>query len=152
MVIAVHFAAGAATTKLFSAQPVLALTIATMSHFLLDIIPHHRLEPLQPWSYRQEKSTVWSFSWPIKAQTFALLNLAVIVFLGGWFLKSQSTVIFLGGLLGTLPDIYEWLAHKYPYLPSVHLFHNEKSKSTKNAWGILIQLLVFVASVILIYS
>jgi len=150
MMAATHFVVGAAIAKEIN-NPYIALPIAFLSHFVIDVIPHHQLRKYNPWQHRKEEShKVWDFSWPLGVQMLALMNLILLSIILLTALQGKLTfIILLGGFLGVSPDIYEWsrFALGIPEkLPTLHFLHNEKSKSWDTIWGILIQVVVFVAA------
>lgn len=147
MILTTHFTVGAALGGQFS-NPFLASGVGFLSHFLIDIIPHHCFRPLVPWTFlKKGKKKIWDFSWPLKIHLFGLINFLSLLALTAFiFIDGLGTNVFLAGFFGVFPDLYEWtryLVGKPRWLPTSHFLHNENSKSWNSFWGVLIQIFVF---------
>lgn len=155
MTAATHFVVGAALAFQID-NPGLALPLAFLSHFVIDVIPHHQLRKYNPWQHLKGKTKViWDFSWPKGVQLLALGHLLLLILVIMIALQGKLTYIILaGGLIATSPDIYEWLRFTLGIpdkLPSLHFLHNEKSKSWDTIWGVMVQIVIFCVATIFLF-
>ena len=75
----------------------IALPLAFVSHFVLDMLPHYGIK-----NSERDKSNFWKVFFTIDA--FATLGLAIYA-----ITNRPEITIFLGGLFATMPD-YIWVA------------------------------------------
>src|SRR3990167_6062732 len=100
-----HFLAGAVILK-YIPNPVIGLPLAVLSHYLLDLTPHHDFD-LRPgitlkefWQTEKKRRNLIIFS-----LLFDYLLCAATFF---WILFSfRSNFLLLGGLVGVIPDAFE---------------------------------------------
>jgi len=155
MTIATHFVVGAAIVSQVDNLS-LALPLAFLSHFVLDVVPHHQLRKYNPWQHLKRRTkVVWDFSWPLGVQLFALAHLILLILFGLLLaLNKLSPSLILGGFISILPDAYEWSRFTTGLkgkMPSLHFLHNEKSKSRDTIWGIIVQVVVFSSAVLVLF-
>ncbi|OHA59524.1 MAG: hypothetical protein A2589_01530 [Candidatus Vogelbacteria bacterium RIFOXYD1_FULL_46_19] len=114
MTLSTHALTGAIIVSLLPNEPVVGLTVAFLSHFVLDMIPHRDYELLslnQEAAKRGVVEMAWgrAFIWDLgRIGGDALLGLVLAVGLG-FFLDGQWPLLLLGGALaGMLPDFLQF--------------------------------------------
>ena len=147
MTLTTHAIIGAATAKIFSFNPVLAIGFAFASHFLIDAIPHWDYLPK---SFQKDSSNPLNDDMVIGNGFFKdFLKIALDAMLGVvlsliiFFPESayQFWIIFFGAGSGFLPDPLQFVYWKWRHEPFIslqrfHLWIHSHNESLKNRWKI----------------
>jgi hypothetical protein len=157
MTLTTHAVVGAAIVSLMPAQPLLALSVAFASHFLLDALPH--------WDYPIRSSSVNPrIAAPMKYDRALFLDMLTIggdaalgVVLGVVLFTRPTQVsvllVFFGAWAGILPDMLQFAYMRFPREPltSVQRFHGwihtSRGMSTRPILGIVSQFAFLAAFV-----
>lgn len=120
-------------------QPLLALPLALVSHFVLDAVPH----------FWHEKFDAWAKPLFIMISVDAVLSITFLTM--GILLFPQHTALILGcAALATLPD-WLWLLHyKYKVEHPFFDFH-QKIQQFERPWGIFFELPFTIAILTLLW-
>lgn len=149
MILLSHILFGAAITSKVTYAP-LAIILAFLSHYLLDLIPHIE------YSIDNIAEKKWKKSLPDFLKVF--LDLLAGVILITIFSKNQP-IIFIGSFAAIIPDSLSLL--KYIFRSKILDFHSDfhqerlhflKHKKISNIWRILTQILIVVISIIILKS
>ena len=128
-------------------NPWLALPLALLSHFALDLIPH--------WDFFtfREKVTL-----PIKKKV--CLDVLIGLTVGMFFVfralpdRTQAANIFFSCFLANLPDgveaPYIFLGKEWPFVMKVIKFQREHHSRLRFPWGLLTQLVLATACLLLL--
>ncbi|MFC1789514.1 hypothetical protein ACFLYY_00880 [Patescibacteria group bacterium] len=95
MIATPHLLVGAILATKIS-NPFLGLTLAFLSHFILDLIPHSEY-----WMLAKNVSGKWNHS---KKKIFVVVIDVMIGVLLLWFLSQNKILALVGGFLGVLAD------------------------------------------------
>ncbi|OGZ64378.1 MAG: hypothetical protein A2812_03145 [Candidatus Staskawiczbacteria bacterium RIFCSPHIGHO2_01_FULL_36_16] len=126
----------------------LAVTLAFLSHYLLDFFPHIEY-PIE-----NIKNKQWSKSLPDFLNVFLDFFSGILIIL--LFLGTQP-IIFIAAFFAILPDImnYFYLIYQNEFLKINHDLHEKihflKNKKISELWRITSQALTIIISIILIY-
>lgn len=144
MIITTHSVVGAVSAYSLTNNPVLALLIGIVSHFVLDAIPH--------WDYplnaNEPNPTLKGFVIDIMRVSLDLILgfLLVLLFVQG--LTTFNPIVWAGALGGIIPDIFQFLGRRLPKTPlfifvKFHdIFHTKKELKEHYIYGILFQVLL----------
>lgn len=161
MVLVTHAVVGAALGQLLPGGPILSGIIGFVSHFALDLVPHwdYRLSAVIKGERPGETDRVLSGR-PLAIDVGKVLfDVALGALLIWWFLTSpweSSTVIWAGAFGALLPDGLQFLSLKFrprwlePLQRFHHLVHSEQDFKTRPLAGIGYQLLLIVATIMLV--
>ncbi len=138
MILIPHTIVGAAITNLLPGHKILGFSLAFVSHYALDLIPHTEYN-LDGFFDNDSKSikSIWNNT---KAQ-FHLLRVAFDLLIGiilcaFIFIRGEQSFVLtaLGILAGILPDFFQLLYFKYKKQPFVFLqkVHDTFHNSNKN--------------------
>jgi hypothetical protein len=141
MILSTHAIVGGAVASLLPSYPVLAVTAAFASHFVIDAIPH--------WDYPLRSIAVgrgadnrrMKMNGPL-LRDLALIGLDACLGLGLaiWLFATPGTawLVALGGVAGMLPDPLQFAHSVYPREPlkSLQRFHGWIHSKRKLAWRI----------------
>lgn len=129
-------------------NPALAVPFAIASHFALDLVPHwnpHLNTELKQYGHLTHKTTF-----------FIVLDVTAAIiatfFLASYFFPDTQmvTLIFLGALMGILPDLVEapyfFFGIKIPYVDKLLVFQKSIQNDAHPIIGLLIQVLVLAAA------
>ena len=150
MVLTTHLLVGAAiASKVFN--PALALPLAFLSHYPLDLAPHTEYE------IKNIQKARWHRSF------FDFLKVFLDIFFGILLISLFSNgnpIIFAAALLAIVPDGLELLNIIFPnYKPltlhqkfhtAIHRVCNPEVKKISPLWGIIIQIVVIVIAIFLL--
>ncbi len=101
MILSLHLLTGAAIVSKTHYLP-LALPLAFLSHYLLDVLPHTK-----EYSVERIRAKDWKSSFPDFLKIG--LDLALGLFLIFLISKNQSPAVYAGALLASLPDGFTFL-------------------------------------------
>lgn len=131
-----HALAGASIAIIVD-KPIIALPLALLSHFLLDIVPHFGEEMGQR---KNLSRSIWAVS----------ITLMFIVF--GWLIYEDHWMLFIAALVAVSPDfawVYRFVIdEKFGKLPpkpknKFNEFHAGIQKYERK-WGIFVEIPVFI--------
>lgn len=125
MILTPHAVVGAALTNMFPNDPVLGFSIAFLSHFALDAIPHYQYD-ISKFLDEDTKSVKSILKDAGSAMHFLFIVFDLVVALSLCFLifikNRQSAMITLIGVIGgLLPDFLLFIYYKYKYDPVIFL-------------------------------
>lgn len=147
MILTPHLLVGAVlATKI--QNPVLGLTLAFLSHFIVDLIPHSEY-----WDLTKNVSGKWNYT-KKKILIVALDFVAGILLL--WFLSENKVMAFAGGFLGILADLD--MVYFLPIFSKIHILnldhyshkiftHWFENKKPPLILGVSTQILVTLAAI-----
>lgn len=150
MVLATHIVVGSAVASLMPNHPFVGFTMAFVSHFLLDAIPH--------WDYKL-KSGVSSDKNPLDADIAInrhfirdlfcigadiLIGIVIAIFVLGGTQKLSAPTIVAGALGGLLPDVLQFVYMKIRREPLIslqkfHLWIHSKKRINDPLAGVIWQ-------------
>jgi len=161
MILSTHAVIGAAVASLFPGKPILGVSVAFLSHFLLDAIPHwdynlrskhqNPLDPLKddlPFKFNRD---YFLDVLKLGLDFFVGIFLSVLIF---WHHTHSWQLLLAGALAGVLPDFLQfvyWKVRREP-LTSLQRFHfwlHPEAKITQAVPGIFSQALLVVVVVLL---
>ena len=157
MILTSHAITGAAVASFFPNHPVMAFSIAFVSHFALDAIPHSQYEILSD-SFNSENYVNLTFNKLLfldflKVGTDGIFGLTLGLLL---FSNPQTFWVILGGsIFAILPDFLLFVCLKFPYRPLVILkkfhtwIHFNRHLDRKSFLGFFSQI-IFVLIVVFI--
>lgn len=159
MILTAHAVAGAAIALTFKNNTALALTLAALSHFALDAIPHWHY----PITNLKRKLENLNDDLPKTAILKDLLVITIDFLLGigisllvGLNLAPNYILIILGGaVFGIIPDFLQLLYYLFPKFPLVQIqnfhtqIHSKKRIDERHILGISSQLLIVVICVLI---
>ena len=145
MVLAVHIIVGAAiATK--TQNPILGLSFAFLSHYLIDIIPHQKYNV----------GNILNKQWKNSFKCFLKITADLFLGIGSILLFSKNTSLGLaGGFLAILPDGLTFLYLIFPgskILKPLYNFHRDtvhfhRNKKIPLSWKIFSQIMAAAISV-----
>jgi hypothetical protein len=143
MILTPHMLLGAAIASKIGYAP-LAIILAFLSHYLLDIVPHIE------YPIKNIQNKWWAKSLPdfLRVALDFSAGILIIYFFSGW-----QIIIFAGALFSVLPDAFNLLNYVFPnnFLKNHSNFHEKihflKNKKISVFWRIASQVLVAVVSV-----
>ncbi len=138
-----HLFAGAAIA-LTVQQPVMAVPLALLSHFVMDALPHYGYSGLFGDAFKHK------LTWVVESVN--LVGVPLLIYL----LWGQSIWIYVGALAAVTPDfmwVYRYARYERKGLdPGAHpitLFH-KKIQWCERSWGVAIELVLFVLGIVLL--
>jgi len=161
MVLFTHSISGAATALIFRRYPVLALIMAFLSHFVLDLIPH--------WHYKilsRTKDSSLPFGEKLSFGKKFLkdlartgldfgMGLAVSLFVSQIFFPGNFWLTFFGACAGALPDALQVFYYRFESSKLLYWFqwfhekvHAKTNLDNNPAKGIFYQIFISIAFVI----
>jgi hypothetical protein len=146
MILTPHMLLGAVIASKIGYAP-LAIILAFLSHYLLDMLPHIEY----PIKNIQNKQWVKSLPDFFRVALDFFTGLLIIYFFAGW-----QIIVFAGALFAILPDAFNLLnlAFSNNFLKKHNNFHEKihflKNKKISVFWRITSQVLVVVISIILL--
>ena len=146
MILTPHLLLGAAIASKIEYTP-LAIILAFLSHYLLDMFPHIEY-PIKNIQNKQ-----WVKSLPDFLRVFLDFSAGILIiyFFSGW-----QIIIFAGALFSVLPDAFNLFNMAFPnnflknhsnFHEKIHFFKNQKISFF---WRFSSQVLVIIISVILL--
>jgi hypothetical protein len=131
MTLSTHALTGAIIVSLLPTEPVAGLTVAFLSHFVLDMIPHRDYDLLsldQEAAKRGVVEMAWgrTFFWDLgRIGGDALLGLLLAAGLGWTLFGQWSLLLLLGALAGMLPDFLQFWhgLYRWRILDGLQKFH-----------------------------
>lgn len=153
MILSTHIVVGSAVASFLPSHPLIGFTMAFVSHFLLDAIPH--------WDYKL-KSRVSSDENPLDADLVInryfiidlfcigidiLIGLILAIFVLGGAGQLSASAIVAGALGGTLPDVLQFAYMKIRREPLIslqkfHLWIHAKKRIYDPLSGIIWQIVI----------
>ncbi|MFA5927610.1 MAG: hypothetical protein WCT32_03510 [Patescibacteria group bacterium] len=137
----------AGTVGEISGNPLVALTLGILSHFLLDALPHYDTTDGGKFTPRQIGVIVIDF--------ICLVTIMLIVWMG----LNPGTAFWFGALGGTIPDLLDNVPFWNKKFRSTiigkafHAFHDRIQKDEVGVWiGLLSQLIIICLSIIILMS
>lgn len=147
MILLIHMLFGAVIAS-YIKNPILAVALAFLSHYLLDILPHIE------YSIKNITQKKWEESLPDFLRVFSDFIFGIIIIL---FFSAKTPIIFIAAFFAILPDGISFLSSfvKSKILEGYNEFHQEKihflkHKKISNFWRILTQTLIIAASILLL--
>lgn len=152
MTLTSHAIVGAVLAASLPAHPVLVSSVAFLSHFVLDAIPHWDY-PIQSGSssgrgFEKGKALIFDFG---KVAGDAALGffLTYGLFMSGLFYTEYSFLIFLGAFFSMVPDGLQFLYHVYKskvlaWIQNIHMTIHSDTKITHPVIGPLLQVIFIV--------
>jgi len=158
MILIVHIILGAAIATILPNQPILALVLAFLSHYILDVFPHveYSTENFKP--DRKKIKELLTIIHIFLDFTFGLLLIIL--------LTNDHLLIYACGLVAALPDTLTALKYLFPknkflkahykFHQAIHLFDDQNGikkpnffnqLKISNFWRVLTQIIVIVVSV-----
>jgi hypothetical protein len=147
MILLIHMLFGAVIAS-YIKNPILAIILAFLSHYFLDIFPHIE------YSIENINQRNWKKSLPDFSRVFLDFLLGIILI---YFLSDKNIIIFIAAFFAILPDGISILS---PIIKTKILeYHNEfhqkkihflKYKKIPVFWRIFTQIFIFVISVFLL--
>ena len=157
MTLTAHAIVGAGIVAVMPSHPVLGISAAFASHFLLDAIPHY--------DYRIRSASVNpKIGAPMKFDRALLLDFCTIgsdfavgMILGIWLFATPATwwLIAVGAFFGAFPDALQFAYTRFRYEPLVSLqrfhtwIHTDIRLREHSVLGVTSQILFLVALVTL---
>lgn len=146
MILLVHLLFGAATGSTIKNIP-LAIILAFLSHYFLDLIPHieYNIENVEKKQWRAMLPNIFKIS-----LDFCLGILLILIF------SKNQPIIYICGFVAAIPDCLTALCYFIPNkLLKIHYelhqkIHFLKDKKISNFWRIASQVAVVIVSVILL--
>jgi F0F1-type ATP synthase assembly protein I len=137
-----HFVTGA-IIALVVGEPLAALPLAFLSHFVLDTLPHYGEREAE------DEYTRSRLSWSI-----VIIDAALGVSFAVWLLANQYFLLLAGALAAFLPDVV-WMYRLVRYKLTDYMkprnrfsrFHERIQREYE--WGVLIELVYLVCAMIL---
>ena len=154
MLITPHLLTGAAigATNL---SPAISFTLAFLSHFVLDAIPH-----LESTTFYKDKRK--KIDEPVREEYYyaavdAVIGIAIIFLIYFYF---QNPLVLWGAFFGILPDIIDnvplWYGiRKFPVFHQLHQLHDFIHFDLKKkywVWGLISQLIIIAAALFFCYN
>jgi|SRR5215212_524311 len=136
-------------------QPELSLTLAFLSHFILDMVPH-----TEPGTFLSQTRTEPTIPSKIEIKWAALDFFLGLLILGFLFFWLKNVFLWLGGFLAVLPDLIDNIPYwhqirKFFVFKQLHRFHSRLHFTLNKKywpWGILTQfvllLLIFLVIIV----
>ena len=154
MILLVHMLFGAAIGSIFK-NPILAIFLAFLGHYALDILPH--IEYLAS----TEKSITNIKHHGFKKSTHDSIKVILDVVLGIlliWVFSKNQPIIYLCGIIAIIPDGLTVLTHLFPrpLLVKHHQFHGgtihylTKQKNFPVLWKISSQVIAGIISIVIL--
>jgi hypothetical protein len=153
-----HAVVGAAIASAMPTHPILGLTLAFVSHFILDAIPH--------WEYdlssKSETVDPMNSDLIINKRFFqdllvigtdAIIGLLIVLLCFTFYGPHLLLIPILGALAAVLPDGLQFLYFKWRHQPLISLqrfhiwIHAPKDFKYKLAVGVFIQIIIMIAGV-----
>ena len=146
MILTPHLLLGAAIASKIEYTP-LAIILAFLSHYLLDILPHIEY-PIKNIQNKQ-----WAKSLPdfLRVALDFFSGILIIYFFSGW-----QIIILISALISILPDAFNILnlVFQNKLLKAHNNFHEKihclKNKKISVFWRVLSQVLIVVISVVIL--
>lgn len=152
MILFVHMLMGAAIGSLIK-NPFLAIILAFLSHYILDLFPHIE------YNIENIKKEVWKKAAPDFARVFFdfLLGLILIYLLAGHKILSDP-IILTAAFFAVIPDGFTFLAYFLPknrFLKFHNFLHRKKihflkEKKISPFWRILTQIAFALTAAIIL--
>lgn len=147
MILLAHMLFGAATGYLIN-NPVLAVILALLGHYFLDLFPH------VDYSVDNLKNKDWKKSLPdISKISLDIFSAFLIIFL----FSNSSLLIYICAIVALIPDSMTLIskifpnkvfaAHDYIHTQKIHFL---KYKKISNFWRVLTQLITISISIIIL--
>jgi F0F1-type ATP synthase assembly protein I len=161
MILTPHAIVGAAITNIIPGYPTLGFSLAFISHYILDMIPHIDYEIGGFIDNTSKKvspifNNLKSFLHVFKIFIDFVFGLALCILI---FVKDEQTfyLTILGVIGGVLPDFLQfiYLKFKHPYTHALqkmhdHFHHPDKMKD-RPFRGVVIQVATSVVAVVIYY-
>jgi len=152
MILLVHMLFGAAIGSLVRNIP-LAIILAFLSHYLLDLFPHNEY----PIGVNEKNQFAINLSNILKALTdFALGIIFIFIFYNGSSIKDW-TLVYICALTANTPDALALINEKFKFnfLKKHEIFHTKKVhflkyKKIPTFWRILSQVSIFILAIFLL--
>lgn len=163
MILTSHAVIGVATASVFPSHPILAFSVAIVSHYIVDAIPHWEYDLLS--SKKDKKNPLNNditigkdfFSDLMKVLADMLIGIFASIFIFYFFGLGASILILIAGIVGGIaPDLLQFAYFRFRHEPfkSIYIFHyrihsrNEKLEKHLII-GILLQILTISMLVLL---
>lgn len=146
MILLVHLLFGAAISSTVKNIP-LAIILAFLSHYLLDLIPHIEY-PKENIDKKQ-----WTKALPDIFRVFVDFCLGILLI---WMFSKNQPIIYICAFFAILPDGFTVLNYFTPnkILETHNKFHQKihflKHKKISNFWRFIFQLLIVAISIFLL--
>jgi len=154
MILTPHAILGATLANIFPNEPALGFSLAFVSHYVLDVIPHADYDITG--FLDKDTKTVKSIVNNIKGTLHFLciifdFSVAVLLCILFFVRDGKSLIItFIGILGGVLPDFFQFLYYKYKKQPWIFFqmvhkkVHNLDKMEDRRLCGFLIQFFVII--------
>lgn len=147
MILTTHILAGAALTSQMP-HPVLGLSIAYFSHYVLDSLPHAEYN-IKGIKSLPTKDFKMALSPMLKVALDLSVAFSILIFIGLQF-DQALLLILLGGFIGALPDGLNFIRimtkERIPLLNKERRIHKwihfDKEKKYNPSWGYITQFIV----------
>lgn len=147
MILLVHMLFGAVIAS-YIKNPILAVFLAFLSHYILDLLPHVE------YSIKNINEKNWKKSLPDFLRVFLDFSLGIILIL---FFSAKTPIIFIAVFFTILPDGISFLSSfiKNKTLKNYSELHREKIHFLKNKkismiWRIFTQGVIVTVSILLL--
>lgn len=161
MILTPHAIVGAALTNMFPNEPILGFSLAFISHYVLDFLPHIDYDVKH--FLHKEPKTIKSIFIDAKARFHFLLivldfSIALILCVM-FFVRNEKSLFLtaLGILGGLLPDFFQFLYHKnkkqpWVFLQKIHDKIHHLLDYKKNGFlGLLLELVIPALFLVIYY-
>jgi len=147
MILLVHLLFGAAVGSLLTKYPLLAIILAFLSHYFLDLFPHveYNIESLKEKQWRKKLPSIFKIAADF---CFGIL----FIFL----LSTNQPIVYVCAFFAILPDGLTVLNHFMPNkITGLHdelhtkKIHFLKHKKISSLWRVLSQVITVIISVII---
>ena len=159
MILSTHVVVGSAIASLIPNHPIVGFSLAFVSHFLLDAIPH--------WDYKL-KASVRSEENPLDADiainrhfirdlfcigVYILIGIVIAIFVLGGASRLSTSAILAGTLGGIMPDVLQFVYMKIRRQPLIslqkfHLWIHAKKHINDPFSGIIRQIVIVATTFI----
>lgn len=167
MILTPHAIVGATLANLLPEEPLLGFSIAYISHYLLDVLPHvdYKINNFLDDNTKSVKSIIKNASAALDFLYIFFDFIFAVLICSVLFIRSRETAVitFIGLIGGVLPDFFQFLYYKYKIQPFIilqkihdvvhHTFFKSQheEKSFYYIWGILLQFLLPTIFIIIYY-
>lgn len=162
MILTPHAVVGAAIANMFPDNPALGFTLAFVSHYALDILPHTDYS-INNFLHKESKTVKSIFQDAGASLHFLFIVfdfIFAVIFCILFFVRNEkSAIITLLGLLGgILPDFFQFLYYKYKNQPWIFfqmlhdkIHHTKIEGSRERILGILFQIFIPICFLVVYY-
>lgn len=139
MILLVHMLLGAAIA-LHIKNPILAIILAFLSHYFLDLFPHNE------YNINNISEKRWKKTLPEFQKVFLDFLIGILLIL---LFSNNGLIIYICAFFAILPDGLSLLWHSNFHQDKVHFL---KHKKISSFWRILTQILIFLIALVALVS